>query len=596
MSLIKKILSSVYDIAPLLLLRTKVRRKINSILSQSELAGHLSAVLIKQQEMLHQINHQTSLISHQTSLQNHQINLENNQLDFLRVASNKQDSIHEKLDFHNNVLAQIQTEAIIKHDAQIKHLENISSSQGFSALFRYRDEHFNQFSEVIKRILRDGHPNLTSHLEEFFTEIFIGHMRPGGMWELKRDLFSFIDQSSLIKQEAPLQSLSGCRDTPLNILVVSGTFPSLLHGGGGRLLDIIVELSGKHHVDLFSHYIENLDFGTLEFLKDKVDNIKLVTDYDDFTVEQIGTWLRSINRDTSFYDIVQLEYPQTIRFINPIRQYGKKVGYTFMESLALSHSNKLEDTIKNSDYDNITKYSRSCWQSIADEKYAMLNADFCIAVTDNDADFLNRLDNRKVNIIPTCVSTFAIINELEKYKEIVPEENSVCFLGFFGHWPNIEAMEWYLKDIHALVKKAIPDYRFNVVGSGDISSIKRISEGDQNVIVVGQVDSIVPHLLKSKVCISPLISGAGIRGKQNQYSLVGRPSVTTSIGNKGLEYVHEESVMIADKADDFATSIIKLLTDEQLYKKIQENSRMIAIENYSWKKHIDKLLSIYREE
>ena len=47
-------------------------------------------------------------------------------------------------------------------------------------------------------------------------------------------------------------------------------------------------------------------------------------------------------------------------------------------------------------------------------------------------------------------------------------------------------------------------------------------------------------------------------------TIAGKPSVTTSIGNKGLKYVHEESTLIADEPESFAACIIRLLKDEKM--------------------------------
>jgi len=145
-----------------------------------------------------------------------------------------------------------------------------------------------------------------------------------------------------------------------------------------------------------------------------------------------------------------------------------------------------------------------------------------------------------------------------------------------------------------LVKKAIPDYKIYIVGCGNLLKLHELTDGDSSVVITGPVESVVPYILKAKICISPLISGAGIRGKQNQYSVLGRPSVTTSIGNKGLIYKNEDSVLVADEPHDFAKAMIRLLTDEELYGAIQKKAKKIAMDNYTWKAHINELESIYR--
>ncbi len=560
MSLLKTLLIKLYHTRAIRYFRSEIKRKFTSLLTPV-------------QNTINDLSNTTDILSAQQ-----------------KYLLNLIEDINQKQDLHTRV----HNEHTLKNDEELQLLRTLYANQGFTSDNILHEETKNQFIPVVRQIINTSYPFIHKHTELIFEEIFIGHMHPGGIWQLKNDIASFT-KKPLPPTETNLQpNPSLTTKASLKILIISDTFPSLMHGGGGRLLDIITELSKENKIDLYTHFNPELDGSSLDLLKNNVENIQTVS-HEELTVDMVGTWLRSIGRAAKYYDIIQLEYPQTIRFIHPMRQYGHKVGYTFMECLSLSYADKLEEIIKSQNYDSVSKYARKFWQAVADEKYALENADYTIAVTTMDAIFLKRLSPKKPHIIPTCISNIAIIEEAKKVKDTNIEENTVMFLGFFGHWPNIEAVEWYLRDIHPLVQQEIPGYKFYIVGSGDVSDIRRISKGDKSVVITGMVDSVVPYILKAKVCVSPLISGAGIRGKQNQYSILGRPSVTTSTGNNGLEYKHEDSVLIADNAKNFAESIIRLLSDDELYLKLQRNSQNIAAACYTWPSHIKKLTTIYQQ-
>ena len=57
----------------------------------------------------------------------------------------------------------------------------------------------------------------------------------------------------------------------LRILYISGVFPSVEHGGGLRLFDILSELSERHHVELYTSFSESQDLVSLELLKRKLE-------------------------------------------------------------------------------------------------------------------------------------------------------------------------------------------------------------------------------------------------------------------------------------------------------------------------------------
>ncbi len=589
---INKILTFFYNTATFKFLRVELKRKIKSIVknvlshSVNELSEQITELHEKQVQLHARL---TELHGKMNVFSGDQKSLFDNQNNYLNNVAKEDRSWHVDL-------KHMHAHADKKHDEQLFLLRNLHENQGCNAYYTFYEQFVKEFASIIKKIVKNDYPHITANIENIFSEILIGNTLPGWIWRLRRDLTSFqaivppiSTTGNYSRMNDPSQSKS------LKILIISGTFPSLMHGGGNRLFDIILELSKNNHIDLYTYYDPACDESSLAPIENAVDNLKLV-DFPEFTAELVGSWLRSINHDNNFYDIIQLEYPPTIRFIPHMRRYGKKIGVTFMESLSKSFTEKLEQTLEAQNYDNIAEICNSFWTSMANEKFALENADFTIVVTPQDKDFLQRMSNKRPNIIPTCVSSFAIIEEGEKLSDIIQQEDkTVMFLGFFGHWPNIEAVEWYLTEIHPRIKFAIHGYKFYVVGSGDVSKINELTEGDDTVVVTGRVTSVVPNILQARLCISPLISGAGIRGKQNQYSLLNRPSVTTSIGNSGLEYVHEESVMIADSALDFADAIIRMLTDKVLYAKIQANAKKIAMRHYTWNQYIPKIDEIYRD-
>ena len=496
--------------------------------------------------------------------------------------------VDQKQDLHTRLL----NEANDKHDTQLAYLKHTDQGQNFSVYLPFGEALRPEFHLILRRVLCGDYPFILRHAEQLFTEVLIDHLNPGGIWRLQRDVaqFAALEGRPARHAASPAQESSA----PLAICIVSGCFPSQMHGGGGRLLDIIDELAPNHRIDLFSHYNPALDESSLALLQGKLGHIKLVEDYEALTVQNVEAWLRSINRDLGFYDVIQLEYPQTVRFINPLRKYGKRIGFTFMECLSKSHAVKVNAVLESGDYEQVSAQARAFWAAVADEKHALDNADFCVAVTDDDAQFLKRLSPCPTCVVPTCLSRRLILDEAARLGEVSSEGQSVVFIGFFGHWPNLEAMQWYLSAIHPIVKARVPGYHFTIVGSGDVGPVRALCTDDATVTVTGKVESIVPYILKAKVCVSPLVSGAGIRGKQNQYAALGRPSVTTSIGNMGLPYAQGESVMIADQAADFAESVIRLLTDDALYAKIQQEARTIALARYTWPPHLDRLLALYR--
>jgi hypothetical protein len=92
------------------------------------------------------------------------------------------------------------------------------------------------------------------------------------------------------------------------------------------------------------------------------------------------------------------------------------------------------------------------------------------------------------------------------------------------------------------------------------------------------------NLLFSSVLltIAPLRYGAGVKGKVNQSMAHGVPVVATSIAAEGMHLVHNQDVLIADTATDFAQAIVNLHDDQALWERIVDGGRRNIEKHFSF--------------
>ena len=77
----------------------------------------------------------------------------------------------------------------------------------------------------------------------------------------------------------------------------------------------------------------------------------------------------------------------------------------------------------------------------------------------------------------------------------------------------------------------------------------------------------------------------------------GIPTVTTSVGSEGMEVTHMEHLAIVDDAMTMVDTIDTLLGNKSVWDTLEQNSRKLIKEKYTWKalfssmhKNINKLL------
>ena len=74
-----------------------------------------------------------------------------------------------------------------------------------------------------------------------------------------------------------------------------------------------------------------------------------------------------------------------------------------------------------------------------------------------------------------------------------------------------------------------------VVGSRLDAGVAAHGRGLPNVRMVGWVPSVAPYLERARVCVVPLLHGAGVKGKVVESLMAGTPVVTTTIGAEGID-------------------------------------------------------------
>ncbi|RLI34322.1 hypothetical protein DRO53_03835 [Candidatus Bathyarchaeota archaeon] len=212
------------------------------------------------------------------------------------------------------------------------------------------------------------------------------------------------------------------------------------------------------------------------------------------------------------------------------------------------------------------------------------SADKILTLTREDRQvLLSYAPDLRVNVIPHGV-------DVEHFhpKHWKPEGNVICYLGNFGHEPNVDAVLYFYREIYPLIKREIPDVKFYVVGKDPPPEIKSLEAADGSVKVTGYVEDVRSYLCASRVMVVPVRLGGGFRGKTLEALACGIPLVSTRLGVEGLEGREDMDYLVADNPKDFAEKTIAVLKDEKLALRLSTNGRKLA-EAYSWQRGVEKL-------
>lgn len=140
----------------------------------------------------------------------------------------------------------------------------------------------------------------------------------------------------------------------------------------------------------------------------------------------------------------------------------------------------------------------------------------------------------------------------------------LLFVGGFAHQPNRDAVSWFAKEVFPLVRQALPDIEWHIVGREPPGEIRALAGNGifvEGVVSEAQLETLYQTM---RLAVAPLRFGAGVKGKVVEAVLRRIPLVTTTIGAEGMP----ESGAVLDIHDlprDFADAVIRLYRDENVW-------------------------------
>jgi glycosyltransferase involved in cell wall biosynthesis len=207
---------------------------------------------------------------------------------------------------------------------------------------------------------------------------------------------------------------------------------------------------------------------------------------------------------------------------------------------------------------------------------AILRAFEIIAVvSQRDAQFVRKMNSKaRILLVPNGVDSRAVIAR--------SPGRDILLVGNFDYAPNVEGLWHFYRNILPLLRTRLDNFRFLVVGRNPPTDFVCAVQGDASIEIAANVPDVRPYYARARLCIAPLLHGAGTRLKILEAASMRVPVVSTSIGCEGLEMVDGETLLIADGADSFANAIVRVFNDTELADRLANQARQLVEARYDW--------------
>jgi sugar transferase (PEP-CTERM/EpsH1 system associated) len=216
--------------------------------------------------------------------------------------------------------------------------------------------------------------------------------------------------------------------------------------------------------------------------------------------------------------------------------------------------------------------------------------DRVVVTSENEKSELKRLaPYLNIDVVPCGVDLeyFDKTDGLGKRGEIV-------LSGKMSYYANEAAARFFCSDVFPLIVSREPRATLTIVGSSPSKLVQRYGRA-AGVTVTGHVPDIRPYVRSARVAVCPITVGAGIQTKVLEAMAIGRPVVATSKACRALSVTNGEHLLIADKPQEFADAVVRLIRDDGLAETLGRNGREYVETHHNWDDKARQLVETYQK-
>lgn len=220
------------------------------------------------------------------------------------------------------------------------------------------------------------------------------------------------------------------------------------------------------------------------------------------------------------------------------------------------------------------------------EAEAYARSDELIVVTQRDADVLRALNAAlRPTVIPNGIDTI-------KFSPATQDTpgSAIVFHGAMDYEPNVDAVQFLVRDILPIVQQRHPNARVVLAGRNPNAAVRELNA--PNVSVTGALDSVVPVIQQAAVYVCPMRVGSGIKNKLLEAMACGAPIVATPLATAGIEIERGVHALVEHQASRIASAISDVLDDPHLRTRLGRAARELA-ERRSWSRCAEEFERVY---
>jgi len=340
-----------------------------------------------------------------------------------------------------------------------------------------------------------------------------------------------------------------------------------------RALWEIRTLAEKHEIDLFCFYDHEEDKNSIDALRSCCRNCY---------AERLSWWggrLRALiaavrRRSFSLAYFYSATMAEKIRESLAARDYDVAVVFGSAMAQYLEAERGLPRILDMVDVDsdkwaayaaNASPFLRWLWKQEArllGEYEVQASREFSqtLLCTDAEAEILKRrAAGAPIDVLRHMIDTgYFDPQKIEIPADVAAWQPYVIFTGSMDYAPNVEAVNWFCREIFPAVRKNIPELKFVIAGRNPARAVLALAN-DPAVKVTGSVPDVRPYLRGAAVAVAPMLTARGVQNKILESMAMGLPVISSSKAAVAFPEEVRKLVVVEDDPSAVAARLVSII-------------------------------------
>ncbi len=144
----------------------------------------------------------------------------------------------------------------------------------------------------------------------------------------------------------------------------------------------------------------------------------------------------------------------------------------------------------------------------------------------------------------------------------------LVFAGSMDYFPNIDAAQYFVRQVLPLIRREISGVRFVIAGRNPDRSILKMASQSE-VEITGSVADIRPYICGAAVAVVPMRIARGVQHKILEALAAGIPVVSTAAAATALPEALRSMLSVEGSPGEFAAAVVRILREGGLIPRAQ---------------------------